>query len=242
MRSVENLNLHKWEQLLAKLNINLEGFWGEELIYPKKISNLHAEDLKEFAHSLGIDNFAQELFTPSEQELEEYELILKHHLPLEYKNFCRVFGEGRFSDDEFCINCQDTLDPIENLESNPSILESCLETFKYEHQWTSQLQSLVENAYLFGWGNNKLIFVFDLRTWSDSDQSYDIYGLKFSDCYCYQVGRDFFKFIQEGCIGGKINKEFPNLISPLESDGTNDLSRRSSTFTPIPDLRLQEED
>jgi hypothetical protein len=232
-KTVSKLELKKWEQLLAELDIDLQCFWEPELIYPGKVSTLDDEDLAAFAQSNEINDLALQFSRINQADLELFESEAGHKLPSEYKKYLEVFGAGGFGLDGFRIDCPNVYNIDAFLGGNVSILESCLETFKIDKKWTSKLQGLLENSYIFGDGSNKVEFVFDLRTWSNIDQSYDIYGLNFSTCCFFQIGRDFFEFVRDCCIGEKIRREFPDLIYLGEREDDSELHSRSNVFIPF---------
>jgi hypothetical protein len=232
--------LKKWEQLLAELDIDLQCFWGIELIYPRKVSTLDDNDLAEFAQLNEIDDIALQFSRINQAELEQFEFKVGYKLPLEYKNYLQIFGAGGFSSDGFRVHCPDVYNIDAFVGGNVSILESCKLAFQYNKRWTNRLQDLIENSYIFGdRDSDEVEFVFDLRTWSNNDQSYDIYGLNFSSCCYFQIGRDFFEFVRDCCIGKRIRRDFPDLIFIDESEDDPEFNNRTNVFIPFPDVRLQ---
>jgi hypothetical protein len=234
---MSNLELKKWEQLLAELDIDLQCFWGLELIYPGKVSTLDDQNLEAFAQSNEINDIAFQFFRMNQAELEKFELKVGYKLPLEYRNYLQIFGEGRFGTEGFCIESPNIYDFNAFLEKNISILESCFGSFEINKRLTIEIQHLIKNAYIFG-RTDDVILVFDLRTWSSNDQSYDIYGLNFSSCCYFKIGRNFFEFVRDCCIGEKIKRNFPDLIFIDENEDDLEFNDKNNVFIPFPDVRL----
>ncbi|WP_445632126.1 SMI1/KNR4 family protein [Nostoc sp. DSM 114167] len=177
-----------------------------------------------------MSNNTTELSTLNEITLKNFESQAGFALPQEYKNFCQVFGSGEFGFNQFFIEVPNCEDIEGGLTSNEIILESCKDSFS----WSLKVQELLDNAYLFGGGNNFLSFIFDLRTYSEQDERYDIYALQFYSGFISYLGRDFFKFICDFCIGEQA-KEVPGLlvqVPPMldKDDPLYEPRSRSKTF------------
>ncbi len=73
----------------------------------------------------------------------------------------------------------------------------------------NRVQGLLTTALPFGDTCDTDIFAFDLDTFRDDDQSYDIYGIFEGfdvSPYCCLVGRDFFRFVNDFALGDELAK------------------------------------
>jgi len=211
---MNNSNLDKYRNLLNQLDLNLECFLLSELVYPN------------------------DSFILNELQLIDFENTACFKLPQEFKEYCQVFGSGRFGSDGFAIYCPD----IENIEghlgSNENILEACQHSFK----WSVKELELLNNAYRFGSGECYVSFIFDLRSYSEEDKSYDIYGISCDDGVIYFLGRSFFEFVSEICIGERTKKEFPELLIVSFDMDENLSTNKNTTFIPFPFFPIEEYD
>lgn len=234
---VANDNLIKWRSLLSQLDLCL-GSLGDfkPQIYPHRVSTLNEDELVDFALRTREIWPKGSLPTLTEDQLQKFESQADLILPQGYREFCQIFGSGQFGWDGFFIDSPD-IDEIEKqLGSDRCIFEACkgnLEAYKgnYYSSQSNEIDELLDNAYLFGGGSGLIAFVFDLRTYNEQDLSYDIYGINCdSDFVCY-LGRDFFEFVRDICMGDRAKQEFPELLlgSSLDFD-ENNLFYRNTTF------------
>lgn len=164
-------------------------------------------------------------------QIETFESQSKILLPLGYKEFCMVFGEGCFSAPNTCINCPST--DINQINSNIEILDayrSQIELFSnHENNLKdfSEILRLLDSSYYFGDTDGRALLIFDLRTYSNTDLSYDVYALDDDGNY-FLLGRNFFEMIQDLCLGTKIYDGFPSLF-PLNY---TDYYQNKKTFIP----------
>jgi hypothetical protein len=215
---VANYNTENWRELLLTLDINLKYFWGFDLIYPGRVSSLYDESLINFAKESEIGDFSQELECLNETKLQEFELILGSKLPVEYRDYLKVFGSGKFGSGGIGIDSID-VEVESSIRNSSAILYVCSESFEGAGELTQGIQDLLENSYLFGGGEAMLSFVFDLRSWRDEDESCDIYGIKNSDITCcYKIGRKFSEFVRDACIANTLKNRFPDLVTISEFD------------------------
>lgn len=144
------------------------------------------------------------------EQLSQFESDNDIIFPTGYKEFCQVFGTGCFGD-FISIFC-------------PSIYFStiCLEAIKSEivdfpnpeHEKMmsrESLQDLINSGFVFGREPSAISVFWDLRTYSKLDHNYDIYWAN-SDCFSgdiYKIGRDFYEFVTEFCLGEKHYKILP---------------------------------
>ena len=146
----------------------------------------------------------------SQDELDAFENEMRIVFPIGYKEFCQVFGTGCFGDfiSIFCPNLK-----FSNI---------CLEAIKNEiidfpdpeHEKMMDRESLIyllDSAFVFGREPSANSIFWDLRSYQESDKSYDIYWAN-SDCFSgniYKIGRDFYEFVSEFCLGTKSYEILP---------------------------------
>lgn len=160
----------------------------------------------------------------SEEEMLEFETTNNIKLPKDYKFFSQVFGSGRFG--EFII----IYSPIHSHYFH----QFPLETIQYEitnRLWypleeleknmnLESIADLLKGAFVFGEDGGTYIAIFDLKTYSESDYSCDIYWVHCPefDGGIYRVGRDFFEFVCDFCLGTKYYEILPiSICSPPSS-------------------------
>ena len=229
-----NNDLTKWRLLLSQVDLDLECFCGPNYLqYSNRVSTLNETELEDFVSQKGLVWPKGCLPTLTESQLEDFELQTGLTLPQGYQEFCQVFGAGKFGFAHgFFIDSPD-IDNIEaELGSSQCILESCGSS-----EWSSEVKELLENAYLFGGGDGLVAFIFDLRTYREEDRSYDIYGINCYDNLTFYLGRDFFEFVRDICIGERAQAEFPELLLGGLLDFDRDDPRyKSTTFIVYPVL------
>jgi hypothetical protein len=160
-----------------------------------------------------IYEFQDHLSVRSVEQLLEFENQAEFVLPIEYKEFCQIFGPGLFTKNWFKVNCSDPEDigrePISNLDTKVAI--------KGSYAYPLDVQNLIDSAYIFGVGDGYIFFLFDLRTYSELDQSYEIYVLDDErEHTVHYLGQSFFEFIRDMCLGNRTSLEFPGLINVPE--------------------------
>ena len=154
----------------------------------------------------------------TEEEMLQFETTNNIKLPKDYKNFSQVFGSGRFG--EFII----IYSPIRSHYFH----QFPLETIQYEitnRLWYSleeleknmnleSIADLLKGAFVFGEDGGTYIAIFDLKTYSESDYSCDIYWVHCPefDGGIYHVGRDFWEFVCNFCLGTKYYEILPVFI------------------------------
>ncbi|MBE9115902.1 SMI1/KNR4 family protein [Lusitaniella coriacea LEGE 07157] len=236
-------NLEKWGNLLSELDLSLEAF-GVFLQYPERLSSFNEELFTDFASQEGFDFPQGCLSTLSEEELDLFESKTGLVLPQEYREYCQVFGSGGFGLNEFAIDCPSIQYLEETLDSHKGILEAHVpRIFKEGHFIVEPCEAteLLQNAYLIGFGVEDQLFVFDLRTYSEQDRSYDIYATLSNTsegAEIHYLGRSFYSFIRDVCLGTATNKNFtdwlgfiPQRVSESCPESSDD---KSNTFFPFP--------
>jgi SMI1 / KNR4 family (SUKH-1) len=180
-----------------------------------------------------MGDYANRMELATLAEIKDFENHTHITLPREYKEFCLVFGHGIFGITHFDIEClpryrvlgiQDRWSVAGRLEFNQTEILN----FKRGCEWTSTIEKTFESALVFGEGDYKdKCFLFDLNSYSEEDLSCDIYGLFCSGVsggsishehtgVSYFLGRSFFDFVKNICIGDRAQLECPKLLPEIE--------------------------
>jgi SMI1-KNR4 cell-wall len=171
--------------------------------------------------------WTNQLFPQSPEQLSNYENQVGFLLPSEYKEFCQVFGYGTFTKYWITLECPDLEDIEPHLDTIAAIKCS-------SEDLSEDLSGLLDSAYIFGTGDGFIFFLFDLRTYSGIDKSYDIYVLDDEHLSSlHYLGRQFFDFVQEMCTGERTFSEFPALIN--SAGNSNPFSYEKKAFMPYPE-------
>jgi hypothetical protein len=164
--------------------------------------------------SLDIEYLSPEVWT--EEQFKDFEREQNLIVPQSYKEYCRIFGSGTFGQ-YMAITCP--APPA--LELGHSLLDGIRE--EIECFYSSELercmsiddiQALLDSAFVFGGDYNLNIVFWDLRTY-DSDRSYDIYwAARYFDGHILKVGRGFYEFIKNFCLGSRSLELLPEYHQP----------------------------
>ncbi|MDY7007305.1 MAG: SMI1/KNR4 family protein [Cyanobacteriota bacterium] len=148
----------------------------------------------------------------SEERLLAFEAKTGITLPADYKYFCQVFGLGMF-----CNYWRISLYPDKKNSRKEMLLTEIDELSDSVASPTMDkisLKNLVTNALIFGNTVNSHLMFWDLRTYSERDRSYDIYFGDIIYADVYQVGRNFFEFVRDFCLGMKSYEVLPEWMYP----------------------------
>jgi hypothetical protein len=141
-------------------------------------------------------------------QFEYFERQFSIIFPGEHKNFCQIFGTGSFqrvftlySPSEYLLGQQELLIlTIEYICQFPSL---------YPKEDLRKID-LLQNAFIFGCDCGNYIFIWDLRTYSDIDKSYDIYILLWDGpCKTFNeevvsFGRSMLNFVRDTLLTSKL--------------------------------------
>ncbi|AFY61910.1 SMI1/KNR4 family protein [Synechococcus sp. PCC 6312] len=152
--------------------------------------------------------------SPNKQEdIAAFANICGFKLPQQFQDYCQVFGYGKFAKTQLSIYC---INPF-NMDSHLAIDSDIRETFSsYIEEDFPWQYNLLKNSFMFGTGDGYIILLWDLRTYSETDDSYDIYiyeDYNIDMPYCY-LGRDFYAFVRDFCMGQNITEAFADIIYP----------------------------
>lgn len=157
--------------------------------------------------------------TMNANELAEAEMRIGISLPTSYKEFCQVFGSGILGNG-VKIQC-----PFPGALDLPGSLEGLLDELQLfpskDLEYDKNLEELLNHSLGFGDDDGANMAIWDLRSYSELDESYDIYWIPndlLDDDTIYLIGRDFFEFVRDFCLGTKSAEIFPDstdfLIEP----------------------------
>lgn len=176
----------------------------------------------------------QKVMGCTEDDLSSFEVESSIKLPKGYGGFCQVFGTGEFS--RFVrIYCPCALKAENDIRfSGPFTLESLKEAVKFEREshdmghpsakveTITSLERLLDSAIVFGDTVRADIFLWDLKSYKSTDQSYDIYMVPLDDLdQSLLVGRDFSEFVRSFCLSSKSDEILPPELRFDESRPTN---------------------
>ena len=165
---------------------------------------------------IGLENS-----TCCSEDFERAEREIGVKFPDGYQAFCNVFGSGMFGGfvEIYCpcsLNIGNFSLPVEGLKAE----------LLWERERQAQgapgtsdvkldlVETLLSNAFVFGTDPNAHEILWDLGSYQDSDQSCDIYLIPSDDLeQTTLIGRDFYEFVRDFCLGSKAQKVLPPRIN-----------------------------
>ncbi|AFY70064.1 hypothetical protein Pse7367_1786 [Thalassoporum mexicanum PCC 7367] len=150
--------------------------------------------------------------TFTDTEIEEFEQKTGIILPQDCKDYCKVFGNGMFSElyDINCLNakmaeeCKDDLLISWNMERDS--LTKLINRFgisKEEEEELTQVNQIIElitRSFVFA-SKEEQFFLWDLDSYNNLNRSYKIWTVELELPYFYCIGSDFFEFARDFCLG-----------------------------------------
>ncbi|HZS43835.1 MAG TPA: SMI1/KNR4 family protein [Blastocatellia bacterium] len=185
--------------------------------------------------SLSVEGPANLKYT--DHAFETLESVLGFRLPKGYKEYCAVVGCGGFGKHGgfFRIKCPalpipdaDVLNSDHCLMGLHLDLEMATDDGKLndDPEKAKLLKQILEKGYPFGDTQNADSFFWDTASYNSDDQSYDIYWILDEEpSLVTLVGRDFFRFIDEFCLGSSPSNRLP------EDYGDTALTEQARIFT-----------
>lgn len=191
----------------------------------------------------GITVYPDTLQTLTLEQIQAIEVQADIILPTGYKQFCQIFGNGCFNLGPYSVAIECPL-PVYNGEPKTRDLLidwTAIDVLKdqyvdYYGTGSPELVNLFDNSFIFGLAPSTTC-VFDLRTYGE-DEEYDIYAIEIFNSTPYKVGRNFFEFIRDFCVGTKAD-EFPVLTEIMvpgtwKSPEDWRRERHPGVFSPMP--------
>lgn len=129
----------------------------------------------------------------TEQDIHNFESQTGIILPIDYKVFCQLLGGGTFNG----------FVDIHSVITLRKLVEFEIEELK------------------FASGLNEYDIWWDLTTYSEQDKNYDIYIKAYDDYQWLKIGRDFFTFVTDYCLGMKSFDFLPERFQLKHSDFYN---------------------
>lgn len=151
----------------------------------------------------------------TETELLEFEKRTGIILPAGYKEYCQVFGEGQIGNAVIDIHipyCYGKfLLEFYTKEEKKILALYDADTMYDENRLNNfrTLKKLLSSGLVFASICKSQSFLWDLNTYSDDDKSYDIYGMSYHGFVSCKLGRDFFRFVCDYCLGMKKYDDIP---------------------------------
>ena len=171
----------------------------------------------------------------SVDELNEFESKTDLILPEDYKTFCQVFGSGEFGSG-MSIACLDRNNARNNVITLEMLKDALEDGFDSELDYrvargesldTESLRELLNSALVFGGDGSTDVVMWDLRTYSIEDKSYDIYMSRIEGFPgACKIGRSFYEFVETFCLGIGSFDHLPDWTHP-------DLQALHRTFTRV---------
>lgn len=170
----------------------------------------------------------------SGRDVKRLELELGVVFPIGYTEFCEVFGSGELGGfiRVFCPCFTNGSEGVLNTTLTLASLQQSagLKALAQELGWETDRQSkghpsvdstkfsllkrMLPEAFAFGDDPNAHIYLWDLSSYNDSDQSCDIYMVPTDDLDgTTLVGRDFFEFVHDFCLGSRASEVLPSKFS-----------------------------
>jgi SMI1-KNR4 cell-wall len=134
----------------------------------------------------------------SREFLMEFERQTGILLPKGYKEFMQIFGTGTFG------SYTDFFEPSKSLsDEDLGYLIQDVRRMKerFEDLDYSEMEDLLEHSFAFAGTSKEETFAWDLNSYNDHDESYDIHRFHLGSNECYRVGRDFTEFVCGFCLG-----------------------------------------
>jgi hypothetical protein len=172
----------------------------------------------------------RETYPSLPEHIVVFENICGFELLWQFKEYCKTFGAGVFKKTDICINGIDSYSPLSQMLEDDDIRKAFafgMDDFPYEKE-------LIESSYMFGMGEYLTLLLWDLRTYSEIDDSYDIYILKDRniDVLLCNLGRDFYTFVRDFCMGQNVTQDFADLLE-LEMNKDRKIIGKPNSFLSI---------
>ena len=169
-------------------------------------------------------------------KIYEFEKNTEITLPEDYKEFCQVFGTGKFGNyvNIYCPSVNISEIYLEAIKLDINAIKEDVNSYLFTKNYKKGdiefdlIEELINSSFVFGDDAVSDVFFWDLRTFKSSDKSYDIYVAN-SDCCdgdIYKIGRDFYDFVYNFCLGMKCFEILPETMHPSHEN-------IRYTFTPF---------
>ncbi|MGB3641854.1 MAG: SMI1/KNR4 family protein [Rivularia sp. (in: cyanobacteria)] len=143
------------------------------------------------------------------EEFLEFEERTGIILPAGYKEYCQIFGQGQIGYnviDIYIPYCDDRWQLELYTEEEREIIASHDDNSVYDETELNNcriIKKLLNSGLVFATNDKPQSFFWDLNSYSGDDESYDIYGMSYNGFVSCKLGRDFFRFVCDYCLGMK---------------------------------------
>jgi hypothetical protein len=158
-----------------------------------------------------------------EYDLLSFEIHTGIILPTEYKEFLQVFGAGEFGGGIFYVyppniefSQEDLKCHLINVDKKGFLKNDLILRMGYDYvprEESEKAIELLKSSYFFGGSTRQESLFWDFRTYSQQDESYDIYLARISRIPV-KIGRSFFEFVHDICFGLNTQTVFPIQLQP----------------------------
>ncbi|MBE9139812.1 SMI1/KNR4 family protein [Nodosilinea sp. LEGE 07088] len=151
------------------------------------------------------------------RELAQFEDEHNFQLPSDYKTFCQTLGSGRFGNHMrvYCPKPEFSSRMIQNMKAS-------LEMDRAENREPENFRffmKLLPACFVFANNPNNQDIVWDLNTYQETDDGYDIYLISHEPPdEIFFLGRSFLGFVKNFCVGDVGYQNLPAYLHPSEGD------------------------
>ena len=212
------MTIERWQALLNQLNVIDQ----EILVNSTGVNLLKFTEQTGGAVPIGGFRDCEPPQVITKNDLLVFEAQMSIILPIEYKEFLLVFGSGSFGRgflDIYSPNWERSQSDLEILKDagDEGFLKDALGWEAGSEYITpeeaKQTRSKMNFAFVFGGSPRQESLFWDLRTYSEIDQSYDIYIARL-DQIPVRICRSFFEFVHDICFGLNPHTVFPLQLQP----------------------------
>jgi hypothetical protein len=152
-----------------------------------------------------LENKYSERVLISQLELSNFESETGIILPSEYKNYCQVFGSGRFGDPIRIHYLRPSSVGLSKRLIDLVVKPQIKEYPSKDKLIDRKLLHWLDYILIFASDDRGNIAAWDLKSFNQTDNSYDIYWIQieYFDDEIYKIGSDFYDFINDFCLGKK---------------------------------------
>jgi SMI1-KNR4 cell-wall len=156
---------------------------------------------QELFEQIDFSDHGKELCNAS--DFARFETDLGFIFPDDYKTYCQLFGTGLLG---YAMHVYaPTPHLIEYSNGALELLKERVERFPSKNsERNKRLFSLFESSFIFADDSGVYVAMWDLRTYSEEDKSYEIYWIATDDPSGedgYSLGRSFYEFVYGFCFG-----------------------------------------
>ena len=152
----------------------------------------------------------------SQLQLSNFETETGIILPSEYKEFCQLFGSGRFGD--LVVIYYPSVYLIENTKVTIDVIKRQMKRDTSRDNLEDRKKiNWLNNLLVFGGDDRGNVAVWDLNSFDELNKTYNIYWIQIDDFHdeIYKISSNFFDFINNFCLGKKTFNFLPKYMRTL---------------------------